>query len=428
MDLRDISAAFLRPYDSTEAPAVAVHGALSPEVFHARQVDVVMLRWGDVTPALVVNRPGAMASNESKPFQAQAARAAGFLVPETLLTTEPQAARDFYAAHREVVFKSISSVRSIATRLDEDALTRLGDVRWCPTQFQEYVPGTDVRVHAVGGRAFACEIESDADDYRYGDSKIRPYELPADVAERCVALARQLGLELTGIDLRRTPDGRWYCFEANPSPAFAHFGEEMASLVADAVAEHLIAGGSARPVPAGGVASGGRNGSPAPGARREPAAVDDPPEPAAADDPPEPSAPGHPAAAPAPISILTPEEPTMTTATPPAQPKKTLIPKKTDPLAKLIRTGEGWLVFAFNLALLIIPIVSNSLSPTTAVEWAAILNGVTVVCRSGLKIAAITGTPSSPLSQQVTAEVDAIAEELATQLPPLLDREHAPAT
>ena len=146
-----------------------------------------------------------MASNESKPFQAQAIRAVGFMVADTLLTTEPQAARDFHAAHGEVVFKSISSVRSIATRLDDDALAHLDDVRWCPTQFQEHVPGTDVRVHVVGARVFASEIESDADDYRYGDSTMRLYSLPADVAERCLALAMNLGLEVTGIDLRRTP-------------------------------------------------------------------------------------------------------------------------------------------------------------------------------------------------------------------------------
>ena len=116
----------------------------------------------------------------------------------------------------------------------------------------------------------------------------------------------------------------------------------------------------------------------------------------------------------------------MSTIPTPAEPEKTLIqkiiPKQTDPLGKFIRTGEGWLVFAFNLALLIVPIVTSSLSPATAVEWAAILNGVTVVARSGLKIAAVVGTPPSPVSQKTTSEIDAIAEELAQQLPELLDR------
>jgi hypothetical protein len=128
-----------------------------------------------------------------------------------------------------------------------------------------------------------------------------------------------------------------------------------------------------------------------------------------------------------PIPSPTAKEPMMSTAPTPTEPEKKtliqkLIPQKTDPLGKFIRTGEGWLVFAFNLALLIAPIVSSSLSPKTAVEWAAILNGVTVVCRSGLKVAAVVGTPPSPVSQHTTSEVDAIAKELAQQLPELLDR------
>lgn len=65
-----------------------------------------------------------------------------------------------------------------------------------------------------------------------------------------------------------------------------------------------------------------------------------------------------------------------------------VIPEKTTPLTKFIRTGEGVLVFAFNLTMLIVPIVSNSLSPEDAVKWAGIVNGVAVICRTGLKAVA----------------------------------------
>ncbi len=247
IDLRDFTAAFLRPHDSAEAPAVAVHGALSIQAFHARQVDALLARWADVTPALVVNRPTAMASNACKPYQALSAQAVGFAVPQTLLTTDPEAAREFAAVHGAVIYKSVGGTRSIVTSLHEEDMQALDDVRWCPTQFQARVPGTDVRVHVVSERVFALEIESEADDYRYGNMTRRPCRLPASVQKSCVALASRLGFELTGIDLRRTPDGHWYCFEANPAPAFAHFGEETAEAVASAVAEHLIAGRIAHP-------------------------------------------------------------------------------------------------------------------------------------------------------------------------------------
>jgi hypothetical protein len=78
-----------------------------------------------------------------------------------------------------------------------------------------------------------------------------------------------------------------------------------------------------------------------------------------------------------------------------------VIPKKTTPLTKFVRTGEGVLVFAFNLTMLIVPIVSNALSPEDAVKWAGIVNGVAVISRTGLKVVAevskATGIEPQPI-------------------------------
>ena len=80
-----------------------------------------------------------------------------------------------------------------------------------------------------------------------------------------------------------------------------------------------------------------------------------------------------------------------------------VIPEKTSPLTKFIRTGEGVLVFAFNLTMLIVPIVSNSLSPEDAVKWAGIVNGVAVICRTGLKaVAEFSKTTGSSRSRSAT--------------------------
>lgn len=62
-----------------------------------------------------------------------------------------------------------------------------------------------------------------------------------------------------------------------------------------------------------------------------------------------------------------------------------IIPKTTSPLTKFIRTGEGILVFACNLALLIVPLATSALSANQALKYAVILNGATVVARSILK-------------------------------------------
>ena len=74
------------------------------------------------------------------------------------------------------------------------------------------------------------------------------------------------------------------------------------------------------------------------------------------------------------------------------------IPKTTTSMVKFVRTGEGMLVVAFNIALLVVPIVSSSLTPAQAVKWAAVINGIAVVARTGLKMTSLTqaGTVAAP--------------------------------
>jgi glutathione synthase/RimK-type ligase-like ATP-grasp enzyme len=100
-------------------------------------------------------------------------------------------------------------------------------------------------VHVVGDDVFVCELVSEADDYRYVERQgsavtRRQVDLPADCLERCRALALMLDLPVAGIDLRRTAEGEWFCFEVNPSPAFSWFdspdgriARQVAALLAD---------------------------------------------------------------------------------------------------------------------------------------------------------------------------------------------------
>jgi glutathione synthase/RimK-type ligase-like ATP-grasp enzyme len=241
IDLAAVSAVYLRPYDHLELPAVKClepHNLLRQ---HARDAYDLLTSWANLTPALVVNRPMADASNSSKPYQAARIIAAGFDVPETLLTTDPEAALQFWDRHRSVIYKSVSGVRSIVARLTPEHVSRLDDIRSCPTQFQAFIPGQDYRVHVVGEDIFACQVSSDADDYRFAalqgtSARIRPAVLPHEVGERCQRLAAALHLHLAGVDLRQTADGEWFCFEVNPSPAFSYYQEHTGQPIDQAIA------------------------------------------------------------------------------------------------------------------------------------------------------------------------------------------------
>jgi hypothetical protein len=249
IDLAAVTAVYARPYATERLPVVRRPGPESPAWSHAHRVERALWSWAEITPALVVSRPLAMASNNSKPYQAQRIRRHGFAVPDTLVTTDPAAARAFWQRHGEIIYKSASGTRSRVARLRPEDEPRLQDVAWCPTQFQEYVPGREHRVHVVGGEVFACEVLSEADDYRYAPASevaLGSCDLPIDVADRCRDLAAALSLPVAGIDLRLTPRGIWYCFEVNPMPAFSCYESATDRPISAAVARLLAEPGVGR--------------------------------------------------------------------------------------------------------------------------------------------------------------------------------------
>jgi glutathione synthase/RimK-type ligase-like ATP-grasp enzyme len=237
--LADVTAVYARPL--SPVPATERRLRERSEMLHD-----ALVAWLDIAEGRVVSRPSAMHSNSSKPFQAQEIAAAGFEVPDTLITTNPDEVHEFQRRHGDVVFKSISGIRSIVRVLDATSARNLERVRDLPTQFQALVPGVDVRVHVVGARVFATEVRSAAVDYRYArqdgaDAELTPASLPAGVEERCVALARRLRLPFCGIDLRRRPDGVFVCFEVNPMPGYSYYETHTGQRISDALVEYLTA-------------------------------------------------------------------------------------------------------------------------------------------------------------------------------------------
>jgi hypothetical protein len=247
VDLRAVTAVYLRPYDPRELPAVRQAGSLSEKYRNAVLLEDLLESWAELTEALVVNRPSAMAHNSSKPFQMRQLRNFGFGVPDTLITTDAAAVIEFRKRYGRVVYKSVSGVRSIVSELTDEHMSRLDAVCWCPTQFQELIPGTDYRVHVVGDEVFATEIQSEAVDYRYAGRQgyavtFRPASIADEVAQLCVAASRGMGLAVAGVDLKLTADGKWYCFEVNPSPAFDFYQSATGQPIDEAIARLLISG------------------------------------------------------------------------------------------------------------------------------------------------------------------------------------------
>jgi glutathione synthase/RimK-type ligase-like ATP-grasp enzyme len=114
------------------------------------------------------------------------------------------------------------------TLITDAELELLDSVRLVPCLFQEYVPKRlELRVTVIGDEVFAAEIHSQDHEQarvdwhgQYDGVSFRKATLPAEVADRCLALARGYGLNYSAIDLVLTPDGRYVFLENNPNGQF----------------------------------------------------------------------------------------------------------------------------------------------------------------------------------------------------------------
>ncbi|MFL6160764.1 MAG: MvdC/MvdD family ATP grasp protein [Jatrophihabitantaceae bacterium] len=198
----------------------------------------------------------------------------GFEVPRTLITTDPDQARDFFAAVAgQMVFKVMTDpylgavtmsqkypqeylepYQAMTTLITESELDLMDSVRLVPCLFQEYVPkAVELRVTVIGDELYAAEIHSQENertalDWRHYDVDI-PYaeaKLPAEVADRCLALVRSYGLNFSAIDLILTPDGRYVFVENNPNGQFMFIEQKVPQLaMTDALVGCLIRGANA---------------------------------------------------------------------------------------------------------------------------------------------------------------------------------------
>jgi hypothetical protein len=220
-----------------EPGAVARLGAVQAELNE-------MMAWAACP---VVNPPASAYSNYAKAYQLGLLAEAGFAVPVTLLTNSPGAARDFAdALPGPAIYKGSSNVVTLAQVLTPERRARLAHLPNAPAVFQEFVRGPDLRVHVIGERCFATRLEADDEDYRRaalrgGEAAVRaaPFDLPSDLARRCVEVTRALGLHISGIDFKLAGDGRAVALELNPFPQVTFYELHGRQPIMDALVEYL---------------------------------------------------------------------------------------------------------------------------------------------------------------------------------------------
>ncbi|ASO18690.1 ATP-grasp ribosomal peptide maturase [Actinoalloteichus hoggarensis] len=199
-----------------------------------------------------VNHPHRNRPADHKPHQLRLAAAAGLVVPATLITNDPAAARAFVARQTGgTVYKPLRggprTPEGERLLLHTDLVTTAQideGVRTTTHLFQERVRcAYSVRVTFIGGRVFAVRIDtpddSDVLDWRADHDRLtyEPIEMPADAAAGLAALNRELGLVYSASDWIVTPEGTWTFLENNPNGQWAwleqHTGLPLTAALAD---------------------------------------------------------------------------------------------------------------------------------------------------------------------------------------------------
>jgi len=232
--------------------------AIPPAVLDAEHRRFARQEWQDLLEGLtlslgldaIVVNPIPAQRAAIKPYQLAMAQRLGLRVPETLITSDPDRAREFIDRHQgRVVHKAMTSPRHafIDTRLwqetDRGALRQL---LLAPAIFQRLVEGpADIRATVVGREIYAAAIS--AGQSRAGlDSRLdldvptTPYEIPCKIAEQLHSLMAGLGLSFATIDLKVDGEGRLHFLELNPQGQFLYIEILTGLPIAAAVARLLV--------------------------------------------------------------------------------------------------------------------------------------------------------------------------------------------
>ncbi len=240
IDFSDINAVYTRMADA-QIPDIDAEEIKNIIKYERDVAFNIMLEYID---AMVINRTRSQITNSSKLYQSWIIKKYGFMIPDSISSNDAKQVKEFIKQHKKdgVIYKSISSERSEVRELVKSDIKNLSSIEYCPNLFQQKVAGVDIRVHAIAtGEVFACEINSSEDDYRYDKNRsIVPIKIPKKVADACVKMTLDLGLYISGIDLRRTDKGEYYCFEVNPSPAFSWYEMQTGLPIAKAIGDMMI--------------------------------------------------------------------------------------------------------------------------------------------------------------------------------------------
>jgi len=211
--------------------------------------------WMSMPDAFWLNNPTYLNAARKKVYQLFLAREAGFRVPKTIITNNPERVEEFFnECGGRIVFKAIQgelldygekSFSIPATLVTNRHLENLDLVKHTPSLLQEFVEKAyELRITVVGDEIFPVKIEplvdiSHAVDWRYPELMDKlsysPTVLPERISAFCFWLLRKLRLSFGALDFVVGRDGKTYFLEINPNGQWYWLEDRTGLLISDAI-------------------------------------------------------------------------------------------------------------------------------------------------------------------------------------------------
>lgn len=209
-------------------------------------IDVLNGLW-ELIEATWVNHPKHNKQANNKVRQLLQASALGLKIPDSIITNDSQEALDFFENHQNGTIIKPLSHPMLGERLDtrvfytQEVLPshkpNFSQITNSPVFLQEKIAKKiELRTTVVGNNVFTAAIDSQSKpktqiDWRRDGANLphATYQLPNDIASKCLELTRHFNLNFSAIDLVLTPKDEFVFLEINPNGQWAWI-EEMTGL------------------------------------------------------------------------------------------------------------------------------------------------------------------------------------------------------
>jgi len=196
---------------------------------------------------------------ENKLRQLRLAKEVGLIIPVTLVTNNPQQAREFfYDVGGKMIAKLLTPISYsmkgspfffYTSVVKEEDLLDMETLCHSPMVFQQQIPKLrELRVIYVNGSLFVGALDASSYaastvDWRRASGKDcswESYELPDKVATRIKAFMEKFGLVFGAFDFIETPSGEYVFLEVNPTGEWGMLERDLDYPISSAIAKALL--------------------------------------------------------------------------------------------------------------------------------------------------------------------------------------------